>query len=257
MVLNWILFGYIILFSIFSLFFLIGYIIEKIKDLPTFDKEIFHKMKNLVRSFQSTDEIDYPDFDLAVAHVYLINHMFSGFTKDMWNENLDMVTREKRSYDHGIMKNHAIVKRLRDSEIQKKLSILEVSNQNYFDFIERVDNDKLFLYVDPPYWDTETHYRHGNFSKEDHINLLNILKNTKCKWMLSYYDFDILHDILPQEDYIWKRRKYSKISGRPGNDNPKKKDQSDEIIIMNYNHNEELKEFEAKNKSRLEKLGFF
>lgn len=205
--------------------------IKRMENLPAYDVDTFNHMKNIIQTTQTTN-FKIPNMEFAVAHAYVISHIFSGFTKDIWRPNLKMVNGRTNP---GIMGNHSIVKRLRTNSIQQKFDKLEISNLNCNDFIKKIDSDDLFLYVDPPYWNTEGHYRHGEFNKQDHIDLLDLLKKLKCKWMLSYYDFDILRDALPEKDFVWKRKIYAKSSGAVKKGD--KKGEDEEIIIMNYQTN--------------------
>ena len=200
-----------------------------IKDLPTYHNDTFQKQKRIIQENTNFSIKDIPNFEFAVAHLYVVVHIFSAFTKDIWRPNLNMVKRRDKSVT---MSDNATVKRLRNPNIQKKLDKLQISNKSYLDFIIDLDHDNLFLYVDPPYWKTETHYRRGEFNKNDHIVLVNTLKNSHCKWMLSYYDFPELNEWFPENKYRWKRKKYVKASGNIKQG--KKRNYGEEVLIMNY-----------------------
>lgn len=224
-----------IMVNLFSCFKYYDEFIKRIENLPTYDKDTFQKMKIIIQDNALKSKIEEPNFDLAVAHVYLVTHIFSGFTKDIWRPNLNMVKRRPSAPDY--MKDHAIVKRLKNPIIRRKFDILEVSNESYENFIKRVDNEDLFLYVDPPYWKTEGHYRHGEFNAKDHKNLIDILKKSKCSWMISYYDFPELRKWLKNFDYVCKKRSYMKASGNVKKGTNKNPDV--EILIMNYRRDKE------------------
>lgn len=203
--------------------------IQEIKGIPTFNHEVFEEMKSIVQDY-SDENFEIPNFELAVAHVYIIVHVFSGTTKKLWNRDVKMVERRPNTPD--FMDNHAIVKRLKKSKIQEKLKVLQISNENYIDFINRIDNSNLFMYIDPPYWGLKNYYRKTEFDEEDHRTLLNKLRTLNCKWMLSYYDFEILRQMLPENEFFWKRKSFTKGSVEVGKGG--RKNVGEEIIITNY-----------------------
>jgi len=76
-----------------------------------------------------------------------------------------------------------IIERVRNFKCKN----LEVDLMDFRDSIKI--NDGMFLYLDPPYFVSKGSRYYattsGNFSKEDHIDLFNLLKD-RDKWMLSY-----------------------------------------------------------------------
>jgi DNA adenine methylase len=162
--------------NLFSCFKMYEDFINGIKDYPTYNNDVFQKMKKIIQS-NAKKEIEIPNMEFAIAHVYVITHIFSGFTKDIWRPNLNMVKKRPSSADY--MNDHAVIKKLKDKNIRRKLDILQISCESFENFIYRVDRKDLFLYLDPPYWKTETHYRIGDFNKNDHEKLSLMLKNIK------------------------------------------------------------------------------
>lgn len=77
---------------------------------------------------------------------------------------------------------------------KKLIKKCNISNKNYFDFIEQFKNDKkAFIYLDPPYFDScNTYYITDIHNKTDkiidntkmYIDILDFLKNYKCHIML-------------------------------------------------------------------------
>jgi len=58
-----------------------------------------------------------------------------------------------------------------------------------------MNDENTFIYLDPPYFDAE-HYYNVKFTIEDHKHLLSLLKQAKCKWLLSGYANDLYDDEL-------------------------------------------------------------
>ena len=93
------------------------------------------------------------------------------------------------------------------------------------------DSPRTFFYVDPPYWKTENYYSNHDFDSEDHHSLCEHLKLIKGKFALSYYDFPLLSEWLPKNEYKWEEREFSKAAGATKG---KKQNKGTELLIMNY-----------------------
>ncbi len=92
-------------------------------------------------------------------------------------------------------------------------------NFDYKKIIEKYDDIDTFFYVDPPYF--LTYYYEYNFdTNEQHIELANILKNIKGKFLLSYQDRDFITN-------LYQGFKIDKFSGLDIHLKP-------EITIKNY-----------------------
>lgn len=212
-----------LMYNLFTCFKQYDEMIKKLENLPAMNKEVFNQMKKIIQQ-----PLTPPNVDIAAAHVYLCTHIFSGITGTLRNKNLKMTNKQ---FKFEKMKDQAVVKRLKDQDIRNKFDKIQTSNLSYAEFINKVDGNDLFLYIDPPYWKTEKLYREGGFNKENHQELSKIMKKSKCKWMLSYYDFSELHEWFPEDKYKWLRKKYKKMSA---NAKGKKTPVGEEILIMNY-----------------------
>jgi len=115
--------------------------------------------------------------------------------------------------------------------IEKMNKITKVENLDYTDLILKYDSPTTFFYVDPPYWKTENYYSNHDFDSEDHNTLMTHLKLIKGKFALSYYDFPLLSDWLPKNEYKWEEREFSKAAGATKG---KKQNKGTELLIMNY-----------------------
>ncbi len=101
--------------------------------------------------------------------------------------------------------------------------------------IERLDFEKLimkydsirsFFYIDPPYYEHEDLYkRDATESFDGHVELFELLKTIKGKWLLSYNDHPFIHNLY--KDY--RIEKVETLYSLSGNTKPKT-----EIIIRNY-----------------------
>lgn len=107
---------------------------------------------------------------------------------------------------------------------------------NEFDELDEWSN--IFVYLDPPYFNTSADYN-SNWKKEDEDRLLGFLKELdgfKIKWMLSNIPNDHLIEFAKTYGYYTKIKKYkhSSISGADK--------EVEEFIMMNYKPKEKPKQ---------------
>ena len=61
--------------------------------------------------------------------------------------------------------------------------------------------------------------------------MTNKLKTIQGKFGLSYYDFELLHQWLPEDQYRWEKKQFAKAaSAKKG----VKQNLAEEILILNY-----------------------
>ena len=84
----------------------------------------------------------------------------------------------------------------RYNKINGKHKNVRYYNIDYKDIIKKYDSENAFFYCDPPYYKKEHLYENHTFlKKENHIELSNILKNIKGKFLLSYQDIPLIRDL--------------------------------------------------------------
>lgn len=69
-----------------------------------------------------------------------------------------------------------------------RLQGVVLENQDFERIILARDSEDTFFYADPPYFMTEDYYLGGNFGREDHERLANVLLGAHGLWLLSYND---------------------------------------------------------------------
>ena len=112
--------------------------------------------------------------------------------------------------------------------------LFEVSfnNQDFKKFLKNIcfpndgrnDQNKTFIYCDPPYLSTTNNYQNG-FTKEDFNDLISTLKNTGCKFAVSEFYSPYLEDKAKEEGlnlHLIKERQSLK-------------NRNTEILLTNYN----------------------
>lgn len=200
---------------------------KNVKNLQPQNENLFNEYKEEIIELFGMSDFNIPDFNIAKKYAYIVTQIFSGIVNRK-SKMVDLKGKYKSKFE-------AFVKRLENSEIKEKLSKIEVSNLSYDEFIKGVDGSDSYFYLDPPYYGTENLYDFHSFTKDNHRHLLEILKNEiNGKWVLSYYEFDLLKEMFPEEKYQWERKEYKKASMAS-----KGKNQSigTEVLVLSKNIN--------------------
>jgi DNA adenine methylase len=180
----------------------------------SFQSEIFNK------DFKVGDT----DYVVAAKYVYILTQVFSG-SKPETSSFIDLKGKYKSKY---LTFRDKLSK---PDWVEHFLKITEVENMDFDDVIKKYDSPTTYFYVDPPYWKTENYYSNHDFNREDHERLANTLKGIEGKFSLSYYNFDILCEWFPKNDYLWQTKEFAKAaSAKKG----EKQNMGEELLIMNY-----------------------
>lgn len=107
-----------------------------------------------------------------------------------------------------------------------RLSRVYIECLPYADLITRYDRPDTFFYIDPPYWDCESYYGKGIFSKDDFVKLAQQLANIKGKFLLSLNDNQEIRQ-------IFKAFSFEEVSTRYSCSNDKSI-KAGELLIKNY-----------------------
>jgi DNA adenine methylase len=102
---------------------------------------------------------------------------------------------------------------------------------DFQDVIKKYDSPSTYIYLDPPYWKTENYYSNHDFDRNDHERLANCLKNIEGKFSLSYYDFPLLSEWFPKEEYKWEMKQFAKAAAAKKGVS---QNMGEELLIMNY-----------------------
>ena len=169
--------------------------------------------------------VNGPDYEVAAKYAYILTQVFSG-SKPESSNFIDLKGKYKSKYltFRDKLKNEKWVK--------KFLSITHVENMDFEEVIKKYDSPNTYIYLDPPYWKTENYYSNHDFDREDHERLANVLHDVKGKFSLSYYDFELLHDWFPEDEYVWEKKEFVKAAAAKKG---KTQTKGEELLIMNYN----------------------
>lgn len=179
-----------------------------------FQKEIFDP------NFKVTPN----DYLTAAKYVYILTQVFSG-SKPETSSYIDLKGKYKSKY-------LTFKDKLTKVEwIKKFTKIVSSENLDFELIIKKYDSPTSYFYTDPPYWKTENYYSNHDFDRNDHERLANTLKGIQGKFSLSYYDFDLLNEWFPQNQYRWERKQFAKAAAAKKG---KTQNLGEELLIMNY-----------------------
>jgi DNA adenine methylase len=174
--------------------------------------------------FGSGFTINYPDYQVAAKYAYVLSQVFSG-SKPETSSFIDLKGKYKSKY---LTFRDKLSK---PNWVEHFLRITNVENMDFQEVIEKYDGPKTYFYTDPPYWKTENYYSNHDFDREDHERLADCLKNIQGKFSLSYYDFVLLSEWFPKEEYKWEKKEFAKAAAAKKG---KAQNMGEELLIMNY-----------------------
>ncbi len=160
------------------------------------------------------------EFEVAFKYYYLNRTSFSGkLISPAWGY------RPKRSLPPDRWCERII-------PCGKKLQDIKLSSTGFEKVISAPSPEEVLMYVDPPYFapPKRKHYRHG-LDHEDHLNLCDLLKQTKHQFFLTYDDVPEVRKI-----YKWANIYPAKFFYRVDNSNVQSGSRriGFELIIANY-----------------------
>jgi len=194
-----------------------------VDNTPTEYKDLFKEFQSEI--FADDFEINYPDYDVAAKYAYILTQVFSG-SKPESSNYIDLKGKYKSKYltFRDKLKNEKWVNKF------SKINVVE--NMDFEELINKYDGGKTYFYLDPPYWKTENYYSNHDFDRNDHERLAKILNNIKGKFSLSYYDFELLSEWFPKNDYLWEQKDFVKSAAAKKG---KTQNKGTELLILNYN----------------------
>ena len=204
---------------------------DSMLDIKAQDEELFYKFKKEVFEDNDVNDVTLGDLDFGMKYAYIVTQVFSGLNPEK-GKFIDLKGKYKSKFD-------AFRRRLIKPDTANKLKNISVcENMDYSDVIKKYDSPTTYFYCDPPYWKTENYYSLHDFDRADHEKLCLQLRDIQGKFSLSYYDFDLLGEWLPESEYTWERREFVKAASARKDG---KQNKGEELLIMNYNIKEENK----------------
>jgi len=189
---------------------------------PPLYKEQFIRFQSEI--FAEGFSVEPDDYEVAAKYVYVLTQVFSG-SKPETSSFIDLKGKYKSKY---LTFRDKLSK---PDWIEHFLKITHVENMDFADVLAKYDSPTTYIYLDPPYWKTENYYNNHDFDREDHERLANVLHNVQGKFSLSYYDFELLHEWFPKEQYRWERKEFAKAAAAKKGT---KQNMGEELLILNY-----------------------
>lgn len=126
---------------------------------------------------------------------------------------------------------HCNYEELKNKEYEKLLQQTEIFNKSFEYIFEKYDNEKNFMFLDPPYDSQFTDYGYCSFGKEEQRKLAECFKKTKIKCLMVIGKTPFIQELY--KDYIVgeydKKYRFKLHSGRVGNEINTK-----HLIIKNF-----------------------
>ena len=189
---------------------------------PSIYKEQFIRFQAEI--FDENFSVEPGDFNVAAKYVYVLTQVFSG-SKPEKSSFIDLKGKYKSKY---LTFRDKLSK---PDWVEHFLKITHVENMDFADVIKKYDSPTTYIYLDPPYWKTENYYSNHDFDREDHERLAICLKDVKGKFSLSYYDFPLLSEWFPKDQYSWEKKEFAKAAAAKKGT---KQNMGEELLIMNY-----------------------
>lgn len=119
--------------------------------------------------------------------------------------------------------------------INSRLKRVQIECLDFEKVIEKYDSKNTLFYLDPPYVDCEYYYKTVgvDFTAKDHERLSSILRQIKGKFILSYYEHELVNKLYKKYNILVKEcTKHSRGTTKASGDKPRPK--SVELLIRNY-----------------------
>jgi site-specific DNA-adenine methylase len=176
--------------------------------------------------FDESFRVEDYDYVVAAKYIYVLTQVFSGSNPSK-SKFIDLKGKYHSKFTS--FKN-----KLKKPEWQKMFErITFVENMDFQEVIEKYDAPTTYFYVDPPYYivGEGNYYSNHDFGRQDHERLANCLKSIKGRFSLSYYDFPILSEWFPKDQYKWETKEFAKAAAAKKG---KPQTMGEELLIMNY-----------------------
>jgi len=195
---------------------------QGVENTPIHFKEQFINFQAEI--FNKDFSVTAYDYETAAKYVYIVTQVFSG-SKPETSSYIDLKGKYKSKY---LTFRDKLTK---PNWIDHFLNITDVENMDFADVITKYDSENTFHYIDAPYWKTENYYSNHDFDRQDHERLANVLKEVNGKFGMSYYNFPLLSEWFPEDQYTWVKKEFAKAAAAKKGE---KQNMGEELLIMNY-----------------------
>jgi len=184
-------------------------------------EKIFNQFKSEL--FPINTNFKLGNVDIATKYIYLQTQSFSGDTLSEKTKFVNLKGKYKSKYEHFLDK-------LSSEKWQNLIQGIDyIHNESYETIISMYDKKDTLFYCDPPYYKMEDYYVQ-DFQRHQHLELSDLLKSIKGKFVLSYYDFTELQKWFPKDKFTWIEKEFNKQNSSKN----KGADKGKEVLIMNF-----------------------
>lgn len=152
----------------------------------------------------------YNDLELGLAFLFYNRTNYSGII------NAGPIGGKRQLSKYSIkcrFNPDRIIKKVNQlSFLRDRIEIIHGDGREYLRKFIKIQDDNIFFYVDPPYYDAGKVLYRNFFNAEDHVQLEEILTNIESPWLASYDDADFIREL-----YKSSRSKYVYTDYQAGN----------------------------------------
>lgn len=120
--------------------------------------------------------------------------------------------------------------RARLEPVYERLKTVIIENLDWQECVDRYDRPGTLLYLDPPYPGNGCNYAHNMRSWDAHEKLIERLKQTRAKWILSSYDIPEMRGFFSDHFIVSVRSS----SGMKVKKNDNSRVLNEEILVTNF-----------------------
>jgi DNA adenine methylase len=197
-------------------------------DTPHSSTEIFRKFQQEL--FVDCIAVVPGDIETAMKYIYIQTQVFSGTALSAKCVPYFVNVNSNNKY---VSKYDTFKKKLSNDTYCQRLDNIIVENMDCCDVIKKYDSENTFFYIDPPYYNMEFYYSQ-DFPREKHYELSKLLSSISGKFALSYYDFNELSMLYPDNKYRWHKQDVYRAASTRGSVKKDHNNRGVEVLIMNY-----------------------
>lgn len=172
-------------------------------------EELQRRLENTLysrRVFDEAKDLQYNNLsDIDRAYYFFITNRqsFAGIG-ETWGYEISAGSTD--DYPACVKGFHLGIERLKTAH--NRLREIQIENLDFMDLVPRYDAPDTLFYLDPPYVQGERTSRivyNHEMTKEDHVNLINLLLKIKGMAILSGYETEIYNPLLESG---WRQSKF-------------------------------------------------
>lgn len=176
-------------------------LIGKIMDTPITIEE-WHRQKEI-----QDNKLDTDLFELGFSTLFLNRTNFSGIVKagPIGGLNQDGANKlDCRFNKKDIIKKIRLVHNYRE-----QIQFYNMDAIDFFEILNKINQDELFIFLDPPYFENGPGLYTNFYTEEDHANLAKHVSNLNHNWIVTYDNVNKIKEIYKKYNYTEYSLRYS------------------------------------------------